>query len=64
MTETLEQWKQRIRQRYSSVQFTREDGSGKTYGSVGDWTAHTGFDMQADVVSTYVEGESHDTDSA
>ncbi len=54
---TLDQWKQETTDAYPTVQFTQEDGSGRTYGEVGDWTAHVGPDMQADVVGVYVPRE-------
>lgn len=55
---SLEQWKAAVVREYgSNVQFTVEDGFGKTYGDVGNWTAHTGPDMQADVVGCYVPGD-------
>ena len=54
---TLDQWKDCVTQhalgRNEEVQFTLEDGSGKTYGEPGDWTAHIGPDMQEDVVGVY-----------
>lgn len=56
-TLTLDQWKDAVRAhalgRNQKIQFTLEDGTGKTYGDIGDWTAHTGPDMQDDVVGVY-----------
>ena len=52
-----ETWKTLVRCRYPTAQITVEDGTGKTYGEVGDLTAHTGPDMQADVVGTYSPGQ-------
>ena len=50
----LETWKAFVLAAYPKAQFTEEDGSGKTYGDIGDWTAHTGPDMQADVKGVFV----------
>lgn len=50
---TVAQWKEKVLASFPDAQFTQEDGSGKTYGEVGGWTAHTGPDMQADVVGIY-----------
>lgn len=52
---TLQEWQAIIRRRYPTVQFTLEDGTGRTYGELGQWTAHTGPDMQADVVGVYTK---------
>jgi hypothetical protein len=56
---TLEQWQAVVRESYPNgiVQFTVEDGTGRTYGEVGEWTAHIGPDMQEDVVGVYCPGE-------
>lgn len=53
MAITLEQWKQKVLGQHPTAEFTLEDGSGVSYGEEGDWTAHTGPDMQADVVGVY-----------
>jgi hypothetical protein len=50
---TLEKWKAEVKRVHPKAVFTIEDGSGKTYGEKGDWTAHTGKDMQADIVGVY-----------
>lgn len=52
---TLQEWQAIVRRRYPMVQFTLEDGTGRTYGELGQWTAHTGPDMQADVVGVYTK---------
>lgn len=49
----IEMWKSEILKDHPNAKFTKEDGSGKTYGEEGDWTAHTGPDMQADVVGVF-----------
>ena len=46
MNLTLEQWKSAVKAKYPKAKLTKGGG----YGSAGDWTAHTGPDMQADVV--------------
>jgi hypothetical protein len=53
MAFTYTRWKILVREIHPQVQFTQEDGSCKTYGEFGDWTAHTGPDMQADVVGVF-----------
>lgn len=50
---TLDQWKTKVLTYHPTAMFTVEDGTGRTYGDVGEWTAHTGPDMQADVVGVY-----------
>lgn len=50
---TVDQWKQAVLKKHPKATFTKEDGTGKTYGEEGDWTAHTGPDMQADVVGVH-----------
>ncbi len=50
---TVEDWKSEVLKKHPMAKFTKEDGSGKTYGEEGDWTAHTGPDMQADVVGVH-----------
>jgi hypothetical protein len=51
---TFEQWKYEITAAHGvGTIFTYEDGSGISYGEPGDWTAHTGPDMQADVVGVF-----------
>jgi hypothetical protein len=52
---TLQEWQAIVRRRYPMVQFTLEDGTGRTYGELGQWTAHTGPDMQADVIGVYTK---------
>jgi hypothetical protein len=53
---TLDAWKSAVKEAWGAkVTFTLEDGTGKTYGEEGDWTAHTGPDMQADVVGVYTQ---------
>lgn len=55
---SLEAWKQKVLAANPGASFTEEDGTGKTYdGETGDWVAHTGPDMQADVVGVYIPGE-------
>lgn len=49
-------WQAAVRSHHPTARFTLEDGSGRTYGEEGEWTAHTGPDMQAHVVGTYVPG--------
>ncbi len=53
----LAEWKAAVTAKHPSAEFTCEDGSGRSYGDVGEWTAHTGPDMQADVVGVFVPGE-------
>lgn len=48
----FEAWKAAVLRRYPTARFTVDDG--QTYGDIGDWTAHVGPDMQADVVGVYV----------
>jgi hypothetical protein len=55
----FEAWKSAILAAYPSAKFTQEDGSGNTYGEMKDWTAHTGPDMQADVVGFYTAEEGY-----
>lgn len=50
---TVAQWKREVLKDHPEARFTKEDGEGSTYGERGDWTAHTGPDMQSDVVGTY-----------
>lgn len=45
----------KVKARFPKVEFTQEDGSGCTYGEIGEWTAAIGPDMQADVVGVYTE---------
>ena len=52
-TLTLEQWKAAVSKKFPKAKFTLEDGSGSTYGEKGDWCAHDGPDMQADVVGVF-----------
>ena len=52
----LNQWKELISAIFPGAQFTLEDGMEHTYGEIGDWTAHTGPDMQSDVVGVYCIG--------
>ena len=54
---TFEAWKDLVLTKHPQAQFTKETGAGETYGELGDWTAHVGPDMQADVVGAYVTGE-------
>lgn len=56
---SFDDWKGMVLARYPDAAFTLEDGSGRTYGSVGDWTAHIGPDMQSDVVGVYAPSSSH-----
>lgn len=49
----FDQWRARVLELHPTAQFTLEDGSSKTYGELGGWTAHTGPDMQADVVGIF-----------
>jgi hypothetical protein len=51
---TFDAWRRLIVTKYPAVQFTQESGKGETYGEPGDWVAHTGSDMQLDVVGTFV----------
>lgn len=54
---TLDEWRTKIMAAHPTAQITRETGAGETYeGEVGDYTAHTGPDMQADVVGGYYYG--------
>lgn len=58
MAISLDAWKAKVLEHHPRAEFTLEDGTGKTYGDEGQTTAHTGPDMQADVVGCYVpEGE-------
>ncbi len=50
---TVQQWKDRVTEEWPEAEFTQEDGSGKTYGDIGEWTAHVGPDMQMDTVGIY-----------
>lgn len=50
---TFTAWETGVLARFPKAQFTLEDGSGKTYGEAGDWAAHTGPDMQADIVGGF-----------
>jgi hypothetical protein len=65
---SVSEWQEKVRARFPKAEFTQEDGSGCTYGEIGEWTAATGPDMQADVVGVYtetfcrVEGELPDDD--
>lgn len=59
---SLQQWKDKVLALHPHAQFTVEppNGSpnrGATYGEPGDWVAHTGPDMQADVVGVFVPGD-------
>lgn len=50
---SLEGWKVEVQRLHPTAQFTLETGGGETYGEVGDWVAHVGPDMQADVVGVF-----------
>lgn len=50
---SLQAWKHEVTKVYQKAKFTQDTGRGNTYGTKGDWTAHTGPDMQADVVGVY-----------
>lgn len=50
-------WHRLITKHWPSVKITYEDGSGITYGDIGDATAHIGSDMQADVVGTWSKSD-------
>ncbi len=50
---SLTDWKAEITRLHPTARFTLETGAGETYGEEGDWTAHTGPDMQADVVGVW-----------
>jgi hypothetical protein len=50
----IDQWRTRVLELHPTAQFTQEDGTGVTYGEKGSWTAHTGPDMQADIVGVFV----------
>lgn len=52
---TLVKWKELVLSRFPNATITQEDGRGNTYGDVGDWTAHTGPDMQVDVVGVFTQ---------
>lgn len=52
----LNQWKSKIKDQHPTAKFTLEDGSGKSNGDIGDWTAHLGSDMSSDVVGTFCPG--------
>ncbi len=56
MALSLADWKSLVSKKHPKAKFTKENGSGKTYGEKGDWCAHTGPDMQADVVGVYSLG--------
>ena len=60
---TEQRWRQRVLEAHPTAQFTKEDGTGKTYGDVGDWVAHVGPDMQADVVGVYTKEYAWYTDA-
>lgn len=49
----IDSWKKAVLEKHPTAEFTEEDGTGKTYGEVGDVTAHTGPDLQADVVGVF-----------
>lgn len=52
----VEAWRELVQQHYpTTAQFTQEDGTGNTYGELGDWVAHIGPDMQADIVGVHTE---------
>jgi len=53
---TVQQWMGKVKAEWPEAEFVQEDGSGKTYGAIQEWTAHVGLDMQADTVGSY----SHD----
>lgn len=55
MTRTVfERWQGSVLGIYKDAKFTKEDGSGVTYGEIGDWTATIPpHDMQANVVGVY-----------
>lgn len=48
-------WKTMVRGYWPTAKFVTEDGSGKTYGDVGEVTAVRGPDMQADVVGVFTD---------
>ncbi len=50
---SFEKWRAEVLKLHKNAKFTYEDGSGPTYGDEGDWAAHTGPDMQADVIGAY-----------
>lgn len=50
---TFEDWKQTVLSHHPTAQFTEETGAGETYGEIGEWVAHIGPDMQADVVGVF-----------
>lgn len=52
---SVSEWQSKVHERFPKAEFTQEDGSGCTYGEIGEWTAATGPDMQADVVGVYTE---------
>ena len=56
-TTTLRQWEIRVLQSFPEAVFTLETGAGETYGEPGSTTAHTGPDLQADVVGVFVPGD-------
>lgn len=50
---SFQNWKKAVLKTRPKSKFVYEDGSGKSYGEEGDWTAVDGPDMQADVTGTY-----------
>jgi hypothetical protein len=52
---SVQEWQSRVLVRFPKATFTKEDGTGLTYGEVGEWTAAIGPDMQADVVGVYTD---------
>lgn len=52
---SVSEWQALVRARFPKADFVQEDGSGCTYGEIGEWTATIGPDMQADVVGVYAE---------
>lgn len=53
---TLEEWKTLVLSSWPKANLVQEDGEGKTYGDVGEWTAVIGPDFQADVVGVFTLG--------
>lgn len=52
---SISEWQSKVKARFPKAKFIQEDGSGRTYGDVGEWTAAIGPDMQSDVVGVYTE---------
>jgi hypothetical protein len=51
----IERWRSLVLKHWPTALFIEEDGSGKTYGEKGEWTAVIGPDMQADSVAVLTE---------